>query len=176
MMLDKLAIFDDGGKVALGSGDLMGAQYGSGAFATYTSYNSYDTIVAGVPTATGATGNTLGGPLLHDIGRGRPMFFLSQINLAVLSAGAATLEVDLITSAAAALTSATVVLPGPVAVPKATLVAGYRFPHKALPAKITQQFLGAQIIIGTAALTQGKITNALAVGTDDHADILGVAP
>lgn len=164
-MLDAYAMFDN-------KADLTTAQFGSGAAGTYTSTSSYDTAAAGVPAAVGPSGGTIGGPLLHDFGRGRRLNFYAQITTAVTSAGAATLEVDFISSAAAALSAATTLLLTP-AIAKATLVAGYRFRHGTTPGVIAQRYVGAQYVIGTATITAGNISSGLMTDPDDHADVLG---
>lgn len=164
MLLDKLALFED--KLALSTL----------AVATTVSTGSYDTIAVGVPNPQGP-GGAIGGTLLHDIGRGRPILLLVQIGTAATSGGAATLEEDFIAADVGALTTNVyVVTPGPAALPLATLAAGYRLPFKTIPGKILRRFVGMQHIVGTAVFTGGTLSAGFALGTDDHADILGVQP
>jgi len=163
MMLDKLALFED--KLALSTL----------AVATTVSTSSYDTGAAGAPNAVGP-GGAIGGTLLHDVGRGRAILLLIQIGTAAASA-TGTLEEDFITADNGPLTTnKTVILPGVAANPAATLVAGYRFPPRTLPNKVIRQFMGIQHIVATAVFTAGTLSAGLALGTDDHADILGGSP
>lgn len=178
-MKDLLATFDS-------KASLLSAQFGGGAAGTYTSNFSYDTAGgavstaaqavttagAGVPNAVGP-GGTIGGPLLHDFGRGRSLLFIAQITTAVTSAGAATVQVNFIQADDAALATNAVATLFSGVIPKATLVAGYRFLHKRTPGKISQRWIGAQVVIGTAALTAGAYSADLALDIDDHADVYG---
>lgn len=180
MILDKLALFDD--KTLLTSW----------AVATNLSVFSYDTGAAGVPAAIGANplgaaALPIGGPLLHDIGRGRPILLLAQMNTTATSAGAPTLQVAFIQADPSnpgtppgnigdLLTNVNPLLLTPAAIPLATLVAGYRFPFKTLPGKISRRFIGLQWIVGVAVYTGGTVTAGLSVGTDDRADVLGGVP
>lgn len=166
MILDKLALFDD--KTALTTW-IVGANL---------SVNSYDCLAAGTAPAI-AMGGGIGGPVLHDIGRGRPIRLLVQINATATSGGAATLIARFVAADNGALTSnlTTLIQSPDTVIPLATLVAGYRFPFKTLPGKIPKQFIGMQYSVGTAIYTGGTITaGMMMVGADDHADILGVSP
>lgn len=183
-MKDLLATFD-------AKASLLSAQFGGGAAGTYTSNFSYDTAGgavstaaqgvttagAGIPNAAtsfGASGGgPIGGPLLHDFGRGRSLLFIAQITTAVTSAGAATVQVNFIQADDAALATNAVATLFSGVIPKATLVAGYRFLHKRTPGKISQRWIGAQVVIGTAALTAGAYSADLALDIDDHADVYG---
>jgi|SRR5712664_636341 len=164
MLLDKFALFED--KLALSAL----------AVATTVSTGSYDTFAAGSPNPVGP-GGAIGGTLLHDVGRGRPILLLAQIGSAATSGGAPTFEEDFVAADDGALvTNKYVVAPGPAAIPLATLVAGYRLPFHAIPGKIQRRFIGTQHIVGTAVYTGGTLSVGLALGTDDHADILGPQP
>lgn len=165
MILDKLALFDD--KTLLTS-FIVGANLS--AF-------SYDTGLPDTPRAIGPGGG-IGGPLLHDIGRGRPIWLLVQIGTAATSGGAATIIARFVSADNGPLTTnLTPILQTPdTVIPLATLAAGYRFPFKTVPGKVTRQFVGMQYTVGTAVYTAGTISAGLVLGTDDHADILGVAP
>lgn len=164
-MQDKFAMFDI-------AGDLTAAAFGNGAAGSYVSSESYDTAAAGVPNAVGPIG-TIGGPLMHDLGRGLRLKFYAQIVTAVTSAGSATLEVDFVCADDAALaTNLTTLLQSP-AIAKATLLKGYRFRHGSTPGVVPREFVGAQYVIATATLTAGKITTGLMLDEDDNADVLG---
>lgn len=169
-MQDAFAMFDTPAQ-----GVLTGAQFGAGAVGSYTSTKSYDTGVAGVPPVgitDAAGGHTLGGPVIHDLGRGIRLNFDARIHVAVTSAGAATVEVDFISSATADLAAATTLLLTP-AIGKAALVIGYRFRHGHTPGVVPGRFVGAQVVIGTAALTAGTYSSGLMLDQEDHADVLG---
>jgi len=147
--------------------------FGTGAANTYPSPSSYDTAATGVPAAVGP-GGTIGGPLLHDIGRGMPKLrFFNQITVAVTSAGAATVEVDFIDADDGALSvNVTTLLQSP-AIAKANLVIGYRYRHGSVPGVTGRRYWGAQVVIGTATITAGALYSALVLDVDDHADLLG---
>jgi len=179
MYQDILATLDD-------KRDVTAAGLGGGALTVANSPNvstsSYDTGIAGVPLPLGL-GGTIGGPLIHDIGRGRRMVLdvqvvappIAGITTALFpltSGGGATVKVDFISSAAQALTAPTVLL-STAAIPIATLVSGYRWRFGSTPAAIAQQFIGFQYTVGTADLTGGNISSLLLGTPDDHADILG---
>jgi hypothetical protein len=176
-MQDKFATFDIA--VDLTTAGVSGTGFNAGAVGAYTSINgpngggSYDTYATGVPNAVGPSLGTIGGPLLHDLGRGIRLKFYSQIVLAVTSAGAATLEVDFICADTQDLvTNQTVLIQSP-AIAKTALVAGYRYRHGTTPGVVPRRFVGALYTIGGATITAGKITSGLMLDVDDHADVLG---
>ena len=178
-MMDAFATFDTGNTVggAAAIGVLTGAQFGAGAAGTYTSTKSYDTLATGVPAAVGPTfagsgGGTIGGPLIHDLGRGIRLKFDARITVAVTSAGAATVQVNFLNSVNADLSAGVALLSSEV-VPKATLVVGYRFRHGHTPGVVPSRYVGAQVVIGTATLTAGAYSAALMLDQEDHADVLG---
>lgn len=176
-MRDAFAVFDTGSAQggAAATGVLTGAQFGAGAAGTYTSTKSYDTGVAGTPPVgitDAAGGHTLGGPVIHDLGRGIRLKFDARITVAVTSAGAATVAVQFVSSANADLSANTVLLDSG-AIGKAALVIGYRFRHGYTPGVVPGRYVGAQIVIGTAALTAGTYDAALVLDQEDHADVLG---
>lgn len=96
----------------------------------------------------------------RDIGQGQPLYLVIQVDTAVASAGAATVEFQLVSDAQAAIAvdgSATVHAKTN-AFPKATLVAGYTV---IIPLPMEdpayERYLGILQNVGTAALTAGKI-------------------
>jgi len=171
MILDKLTMFDD--KTALTTW-IVGNNL---------SVFSYDTMPTGVPAAVGGVGGTfgggpIGGPLLHDIGRGKPVFLFGQIGTTATSAGAPTLQANFVQADNGPLTTNLVsIMLTAAAIPLATLVAGYRLPFKTIPGKISKEFIGIQWIVGTAVYTGGTVSAGMSLAPfDDHADVLGVAP
>ena len=172
--MDAFTTFDTGNTVggAAATGVLTGAQFGAGAVGTYTSTMSYDTAAAGAPAAVGP-GGAIGGPLLHDIGRGVRVKFDARITVAVTSAGAATLQVNFACADTADLVTNVQALLASEVVAKATLVIGYRFRHGHTPGIVPRRFVGAQLVIGTAALTAGTYSSGLMLDQEDHADIFG---
>lgn len=168
-MQDSFAMFD----IATDLPTLSGAATG-----TFYSANSYDSAVPGSPNPTGP-GGAIGGPLLHDLGRGRRLLFYSQLVTTYLAAaGASTLQVNYVADDDSAGTNRNVILQS-AAVAKASLVQGYRFPHGSTPGKIYNsagapaRFHYAQYVIATNPSTQGKITSGLMLDVDDHHDLLG---
>ena len=103
------------------------------------------------------------GPQARDIGRGTPLYINTTVDVTVLAAGAATVQIDVITSALDTLASPTVLCStGPI--PKADLVAG-RAPIviAIAPSNLStlpkgQQFMGVQYTVGTGPLTAGSFT------------------
>lgn len=121
------------------------------AAATYLSDFSID---------LGATGTIpgLGGSPNSDPGKA-DIEFLAQVVQTFTSGGAGTLQVNLVMADDAALTTNLTVLASTPVLAKAALVAGYQFRLGCtLPVGITQRYLGLQFIIGTAAMTAGKVT------------------
>lgn len=118
------------------------------AAGTYASTNSYD---LGAP-GTDALGNTVA----HDAGQSNIPIEV-RVTTAFASAGAATVQVQVIQSANADLSSPDVLFETP-AIAKATLVAGYRFQTGSLPPGVTKRYIGVQYVIGTATTTAGKCT------------------
>lgn len=115
--------------------------------------------------STAATGLALIGnviPLsttLRDIASGgRPLFVVISVDTAVTSAGAATVEFQVVSDAAAAIAvdgTATAHAKS-AAIAKATLVAGYQI-VLVLPPGDYEAYLGILQNVGVAALTAGKI-------------------
>lgn len=175
MSQDKFAMFDIASDFT--QAGASGVGFNSGGIGAYTSPGntggSYDTGAAGVPTAVGPSGGTIGGPLMHDIGRGVRLKLFVQIVVAVTSAGAAGVEADFICGDEATLvTNQTILLQSP-SIAKATLVVGYRFRHGSTPGVVPRRFVGMLYTIATNTLTAGKVTAGLMLDVDDHADVLG---
>lgn len=114
------------------------------------------TIVSTNAIDMGATGtDVLGNSIASDLGRSSAEVLI-QVTEAVVSTGAATVQFQLITSAAANLGSPTVISETP-AIAKATLVPGYKA-RIAIPHGLTARYLGMQYVIGTETTTAGKVT------------------
>lgn len=100
-----------------------------------------------------------------DLGPGDCLYLVIQIDTAVTSLGAATVQFHLCSDAQAAIAvdgSATYHYSGP-AVAKATLVAGYTYCAVKLPYGTYERYLGVLQTTGAAALTAGKV-NAFLTG------------
>jgi hypothetical protein len=114
---------------------------------------------------TGAAGTYLIGNVVdlvkvRDIGNGAPVYLVISVDTAVTSAGAATVQFILASDAQAAIAtdgSATQHWAS-IAIPKATLVAGYQL-ITPIPLEFPayEEFLGILQVTGTAALTAGKV-------------------
>lgn len=168
-MQDAFAMFDIAGDLPTISGAGTG---------TFYSTSSYDSYAAGSPLAAGPTG-AIGGPLLHDLGRGRRLLFYAQIVTTYLAAaGASTMRVDYVADDDSAGTNRQVLLSS-LAIGKANLTAGYRFDHGSTPGKIYNSAGAparcsyASYVIATNPPTAGKITSGLMLDVDDHHDLLG---
>lgn len=154
---------------------------GSGAMSlvnaagTYLAPNSYDTS----PLGTYLTENTAADTQLsgnvntyRDLGGGRDMFLVVNIITAVTSAGAATIDFQLITSASSSLSSPVVMYDFGV-IGKATLVAGYRLVARLPKSTNWLQWIGLQYVVGTATTTAGTAIGW--IGLDIDALQLGAA-
>lgn len=151
MQLDKSLLFSDAQNLAQAAG-------------TYLSDKSVDLWSGNATMPT----DVQGGTPLNDPGRSGQARILCQVTTAFTSAGAATVQAQLIMADDAALTSNVVVLESSDTIAKATLVAGYAFRFGTLPPGITKRFLGMQYVIGTATTTAGNITSAIVVDRDTN--------
>lgn len=108
------------------------------------------------------------GPNARDIGAGEPMSLVIQLTTAVTSAGAATVEFQLASDAAAAIATdgSASVHAKSAAVPKASLVAGFEIVLPLPPDAGTpyERYMGLLQNTGVAALTAGAI-NAFLIPT-----------
>jgi len=105
---------------------------------THISDNIVDTLVAG--------------DALNEL------YFVARVETACTSGGSATVQVKLVTDAASTMDTGPTVVFSTDAIAVASLVDKYLFCCVRLPkpSKLAR-YLGAQIIIGTAVLTAGKI-------------------
>ena len=173
-MQDKFAMFDIAADLTLAG--VSGTGFGGGLVGAYTSIGgSYDTYAVGVPNAIGPSGaaGTIGGPRLHDLGRGQRLKLYSQIVVAVTSAGAATLQEDFICADEVTLVTNQTSLMNTGAIGKAVMVVGYRFRWGSTPGVVPRRFVGMLYTIGGATITAGKVTSGLMLDVDDNADVLG---
>lgn len=114
-------------------------------------------------TASAVSTNTIDLGTSRDVGSGEPFYFVFTVDTTVTAAGAATVNFQIVTSAAAALTAPTVVAQTD-AIGKAELVAGRRpivlkVERQVLAAQpIGQRYLGAQYTVGTGPLTAGAFS------------------
>lgn len=99
----------------------------------------------------------LGGSPIYDIGRGEPVEVIVQITADVTSAGSATVQFKLVSSAAADLSTPTVHYDSG-AIAKATLVAGYYVPIRVIPQGVALRYLGLIYTVATATTTAGTVT------------------
>lgn len=120
-------------------------------------------------TASAVSTNTIDLSQVRDVGVGEELKFAITVDVAATAAGAATVTFQAITSAAAALTSPTI-LAQTDAIGKAELTLGRKaielsIPRATLLAQpIGQRYLGLQYTIGTGPLTAGSFTAAIVVG------------
>lgn len=114
-------------------------------------------------TATAVSANTIDLSVVRDLGPGRSLFAVWGVDTSAAAAGAATVTFQVITSAAANLSSPTVVSQTD-AIPKADLTAGRKlFAQRIDPAILLaqpngQRYLGVQYTVGTGPLTAGAFT------------------
>ena len=108
---------------------------------TYVSTNSYD--FTATPRAWGP---------------GKIVPIVAQITAAVTSAGAATLQIQVIEDANAALDDGPVVIYTTPALAKAALIAGFTVIFPIPVETIGARYLGLQYVVGTATTTAGTIS------------------
>jgi hypothetical protein len=122
---------------------------------------------------TGAAGTYLVGDVIdtevvRNIANGRPVFLVIKVRTSVTSAGAATVQFKFASDAQAAIATDGTATEHFVsaAIAKATLVAGYKAVHVALPLEgpAYERYLGILQVTGTAALTAGAIDAYLTFG------------
>lgn len=113
---------------------------------------------------TGAAGSYLIGDVIdlgaaRDVGNGQDLYLVVQVDTAVTSAGAATVQFSLCSDAQAAIAvdGTQTVHYQSAAIPKATLVAGYQAVTVKLPPGNYERYLGVVQTTGTAALTAGAV-------------------
>lgn len=114
-------------------------------------------------TATAVSTNTIDLGVARDIAPGKPMYAVFQTDVTATAGGAATVDFQVVSSAAANLSSPTVIADsGPV--PVAQLTAGRRLmavgigPQVLTTAPNGQRFIGAQYTVATGPLTAGAFT------------------
>lgn len=124
-------------------------------------------------TASAVSTNTIDLSQARDLGPGEEMHVSISVDTTVTAAGAATVNFQLITSAAANLSSPTIIIQTD-AIGKAALTAGARI-DLPIPKQTTaqgtalgQRYLGVQYTVGTGPLTAGAFT---ATGVIDFADV-----
>jgi len=114
-------------------------------------------------TASAVSTNTVDLGVARDMAPGKPLYAVFQVDTTVTAAGAATVNFQVVSSAAAALTSPTV-LSQTDAIGKAELTAGRKLIAVPIaPAVLAaqpngQRYLGAQYTVGTGPLTAGAFT------------------
>src|SRR5438270_7395377 len=115
--------------------------------------------VAQAVTATTFSTNTIDLGVARDIGVGEELNVLVRVGTAFTAAGAATLNIQLVTSANANLSSPTII--GQTdAIPKANLVVGAQIlipiPESVIN-NLGQRYFGLQYTVGTGPMTAGTV-------------------
>lgn len=117
-------------------------------------------------TATAVSTNTIDLSQVRDLGPGTDLYATFTVDTAATASGAATVNFQVITSAAAALSSPTV-LGQTDAIPKTDLTVARKpivlcIPSATLLAQpIGQRYLGVQYTVGTGPLTAGAFSCTL---------------
>jgi len=107
----------------------------------------------------------------RDIGAGKPLVFVCDVDTLVTAVGSATVTVTLETATDAAFSSPVVLYSSP-AVPKASMIAGYRICAVDVPRGVLR-YLRANFTVATGPLTAGKFDAFLVETVQDN--ILGYA-
>lgn len=123
-----------------------------------------------VVTASAVSANTIDLTGARDVGAGEELNVVINVELAALAAGAATVRFELITSAAANLSSPTVIGASDV-IPKASLPTGTEIVipvPRSLLNQLGQRYLGIQYTIATGPLTQGTFSAYVVIDAPDN--------
>jgi hypothetical protein len=119
------------------------------------------TALATAGTGLQLVGDVMDSSVARNVGNGRQLYLEISVDTAVTSAGAATVEFQLVSDAQAAIAvdGTASVHAKTAAIGKATLIAGFRMiipvgPEAGVP---FERYLGVLANVGTAALTAGKV-------------------
>lgn len=123
-------------------------------------------------TATAVSTNTYDLGVARDVGPGEDLYFNTTIDTTFTAGGAGTLQIQVISSAAANLSSPTVLIETP-ALALAQLTAGrapitIRMPRSLLTTQpIGQRYIGLQYTVATGPMTAGALTTNMVTGDYD---------
>jgi hypothetical protein len=119
-------------------------------------------------TATAVSTDTIDLSLARDVGEGEDLYMVFTVDEAATASGSATVEFQVIGSAAAALSSP-VVIGSSGAIAKASLTLGANIAVRINPqvASLGQRYLGANYVVSTGPLTAGKFTANVVHGIQD---------
>ena len=112
---------------------------------------------------TGISGN-----LVSDIGGTSGLYLTIGVPVTAVSAGASTVTFSLESDSTADLATSPSVHWITAAIPKASLVAGYRLITTALPQGAYKRYIGIRYTVGTANLSAGNFDAFLHVGIDNQ--------
>jgi hypothetical protein len=120
-------------------------------------------------TVTAPSTNTIDLTVARDVGEGSKLFADFSVPTACTAAGAATVTLQVIASAAANL-SAPVIIGSSDAIPVASLVAGYTAAVAINPQlkSLGLRYLGVNYVVATGPLTAGAFTCDINVGVQDN--------
>lgn len=125
----------------------------------------FNTIADGVALSTGGAATSkfgseifVDGSTVLDIGEGVPAWLVVAVDTTVTSGGSATLALELVTADNTALTTNVEVLMSSGTYALSALTAGTVLFAWALPkGRVYRDYIGLRQVIGTAALTAGKL-------------------
>lgn len=103
----------------------------------------------------------------RDIGAGEPIEVNVQVGTLFETANSATLQVQVITSANANLSSETVLLQTS-ALAASALTAGARILQAHIPAGVAQRYLGLRYVVGTGSFSAGTVTGGFNLDRPEH--------
>ena len=120
-------------------------------------------------TATAVSADVIDLSVARDVGAGDDIYFHFSVDETVTAAGAATVDLQVVVSDAAALTNPVVVACSG-SVPKADLVAGKRIALCVSPMveSTGKRYMGARYVVATGPLTAGKFTAQVVKDVQDY--------
>lgn len=117
-------------------------------------------------TATAVSTNSYDLGVAREMADEAELFIVTTVGTTVTAAGAATVQFQLVQSANADLSAATIIAQTD-AIPKALLVAGFTLTNP-IPRGVTSRYIGLQYTVATGPLTAGTFTANILIDPQDN--------